>query len=100
MTRRWNPANFFWPALACGLVLAGGCQQPNARTEVMPTGEGGVAVRQVPDNGPSFAPPALSQSQMQQNAAAQDRIDALQEQLRQRDAEIARLKGQSPTPTP
>jgi hypothetical protein len=89
---RWKLA--IW-GLAAMLGLGAGCQEPNYRMDVRPTGEGGVNVQRIPKDDPVPPPasdaPALSQSpQPPQSVDAQ--IDALEKQVRAKNAEIERLK--------
>ncbi|HWE00938.1 MAG TPA: hypothetical protein VG326_00910 [Tepidisphaeraceae bacterium] len=74
--------------------LATGCVEPNYRTDVRPTGQGGVEVYRLPKDDPTPGPAPVSNipaaSQAPQNFDQQ--IDALEKQVRAKNAEIERLK--------
>ena len=71
-----------YPAI---VVLAIGCHEPDYTNEVVGNGQGGVEIRRIPKDSPTSDANSL-------DATIDQRIDTLEEKVRQMNAEIARLK--------
>jgi hypothetical protein len=95
--------------LLSAVALAGGCQEPSHRYVTVANGQGGVDLRREPKPPapPSVAaalPPAPATSTPQAASptapTAQERIDALEAEVRALNAEVERLKRPTPGTAP